>query len=132
MRRSSDSVDPPAGNCADNAKPWVLVATNLASSIAYIDESVVNVALPAMGRGEQRCNIDTVYCGGPGRPLGSRNRLSEDFLADLQADWEQHGSEILSIMRERHPQIYFQSMVKLALVQRIESASQGLRSAALA
>jgi hypothetical protein len=33
----------PAGNCADSAKPWVLVATILASSIAYIDESVVNV-----------------------------------------------------------------------------------------
>ena len=37
-----------AGNCAASAKPWVLVATILASSIAYIDESVVNVALPAM------------------------------------------------------------------------------------
>ena len=37
-----------AGNCPDSAKPWVLVATILASSIAYIDESVVNVALPAM------------------------------------------------------------------------------------
>ena len=38
----------PAGNCPDSAKPWVLVATILASSIAYIDEFVVNVALPAM------------------------------------------------------------------------------------
>ena len=34
--------------CAAGAKPWVLVATILASSIAYIDESVVNVALPAI------------------------------------------------------------------------------------
>jgi EmrB/QacA subfamily drug resistance transporter len=34
--------------CAANAKPWVLTATILASSIAYIDESVVNVALPAI------------------------------------------------------------------------------------
>jgi hypothetical protein len=24
--------------------------------------------------------------GGPGRPRGSRNRLSEQFMADLQAD----------------------------------------------
>jgi EmrB/QacA subfamily drug resistance transporter len=31
-----------------NAKSWVLVAAILASSIAYIDESVVNVALPAI------------------------------------------------------------------------------------
>ena len=33
---------------AVTAKPWVLIATILASSMAYIDESVVNVALPAM------------------------------------------------------------------------------------
>lgn len=39
---------PAARNCADSAKPWVLIATILASSIAYIDESIVNVALPAI------------------------------------------------------------------------------------
>ena len=37
-----------ARNCAASAKPWVLIATILASSIAYIDESIVNVALPAI------------------------------------------------------------------------------------
>jgi EmrB/QacA subfamily drug resistance transporter len=37
-----------AYNCPAGAKPWVLVATILASSIANIDESVVNVALPAI------------------------------------------------------------------------------------
>src|SRR6266568_7943947 len=37
-----------ARNCTASAKPWVLLATILASSIAYIDESVVNVALPAI------------------------------------------------------------------------------------
>jgi EmrB/QacA subfamily drug resistance transporter len=31
-----------------DAKPWVLLAAILASSIAYIDESIVNVALPAI------------------------------------------------------------------------------------
>src|ERR1700728_5375547 len=35
-------------NCAASAKPWVLLAAILASSVAYIDESVVNVALPAI------------------------------------------------------------------------------------
>src|SRR5262249_18652626 len=35
-------------NCTDRAKPWVLLATILASSISYIDESIVNVALPAI------------------------------------------------------------------------------------
>ena len=37
-----------SGNCPDSAKPWVLVATILASSMTFIDETVVNVALPAM------------------------------------------------------------------------------------
>ncbi len=37
-----------AGNCLPNAKPWVLTAAILASTIAYIDESVVNVALPTI------------------------------------------------------------------------------------
>ena len=34
--------------CTASAKPWVLVATILASSIAFIDGSAVNVALPAI------------------------------------------------------------------------------------
>lgn len=38
------------GTCAANVKRWVLVVTILASTIAYIDESVVNVALPAIER----------------------------------------------------------------------------------
>src|SRR5262249_4209583 len=33
-------------SCADRAKPWVLAATILGSSMAFIDGSVVNVALP--------------------------------------------------------------------------------------
>ena len=37
-----------AGDCAASAKPRVLLATILASSIAYVDESIVNVALPAI------------------------------------------------------------------------------------
>jgi Major Facilitator Superfamily len=32
--------------CADSAKPWVLAATTLGSSMAFIDSSAVNVALP--------------------------------------------------------------------------------------
>ena len=42
------AATPAARNGAADAKPWVLAATILASSIAYIDESVVNVALPAI------------------------------------------------------------------------------------
>lgn len=30
-----------------------------------------------------------------GRPKGSRHKLSEDFVSDLHALWQQHGREIL-------------------------------------
>jgi MFS family permease len=39
---------PQTAGCADRAKPWVLAATILGSSLAFIDGSVVNVALPAI------------------------------------------------------------------------------------
>ena len=34
--------------CSQDAQPWILVATILASSMAFIDSTVVNVALPAL------------------------------------------------------------------------------------
>lgn len=37
-----------ASPCAASAKPWVLAATILGSSLAFIDGSVVNVALPSI------------------------------------------------------------------------------------
>jgi hypothetical protein len=58
--------------------------------------------------------------GGPGRPMGSRNKLSEHFLCDLQEDWEQHGQEVFQIIRKKFPDVYFQCMVKLAQVHRVE------------
>ena len=37
-----------AAPCGPEARPWVLAATILASSMAFIDSTVVNVALPAL------------------------------------------------------------------------------------
>jgi EmrB/QacA subfamily drug resistance transporter len=42
--RSADKATP----CEAAARPWILVATILGSSMAFIDSTVVNVALPAM------------------------------------------------------------------------------------
>ncbi|HKU17611.1 MAG TPA: MFS transporter [Steroidobacteraceae bacterium] len=41
-------IDAEEGNCARRSRPWVLAATILGSSMAFIDGSVVSVALPAM------------------------------------------------------------------------------------
>jgi hypothetical protein len=39
--------------------------------------------------------------GGPGRPVGSRNKLEESMLRDLCAEWEAHGIEaIRRVLRE--------------------------------
>src|SRR3981189_586139 len=37
-----------ATDCAGGSKPWVLAVTIMASMISYIDESVVNIALPTI------------------------------------------------------------------------------------
>src|SRR5882724_12367213 len=37
-----------ASGCTETAKPWVLAVTIMASTISYIDESVVNIALPTI------------------------------------------------------------------------------------
>ena len=41
---------PVAPECLAASRPWVLAVTILASTMAYIDESVVNVALPVIER----------------------------------------------------------------------------------
>jgi len=38
----------PSAPCLEKARPWVLAATILGSSMAFIDSTVVNVALPAL------------------------------------------------------------------------------------
>jgi EmrB/QacA subfamily drug resistance transporter len=51
MRAPCDSVLPSAvggAPCRPEAKPWILGATILGSSMAFIDSTVVNVALPAL------------------------------------------------------------------------------------
>src|SRR5439155_26216121 len=39
---------PAAAPCARGSEPWILAATILGSSMAFIDGTVVNVALPAL------------------------------------------------------------------------------------
>ena len=38
----------PVAGCRESAKRWVLAVTIMASTISYIDESVVNIALPTI------------------------------------------------------------------------------------
>lgn len=47
------------GGCAERAKPWVLVATILGSSMAFIDGSVVSIALPVIQADLAACRISS-------------------------------------------------------------------------
>lgn len=41
-----------------------------------------------------------------GRPKGSRNKLGEEFVAALQADFEQHGPAVIETVRAEQPAQY--------------------------
>jgi hypothetical protein len=51
--------------------------------------------------------------GGPGRPLGSRNKLSEIALAALGADFEELGAKTIEEVRKTKPHVYLQVVASL-------------------
>ena len=58
--------------------------------------------------------------GGPGRPLGSRNKLRDDFFADMHAAWLEHGPEVIDRLIAERPEIFLLAMLKIANVHRVE------------
>lgn len=48
-----------------------------------------------------------------GRPLGSRQRLTERFLADLQSTWEAGGIEALKAVQANDPSAYCRIIASL-------------------
>src|SRR5258705_4434279 len=52
---------PAAVPCAKSAEPWILAATILGSSMAFIDGTVVNVALPALQKNLNATVVDVQW-----------------------------------------------------------------------
>jgi hypothetical protein len=50
---------------------------------------------------------------GKGRPKGSRNKLGEEFLAKLHADFEQHGESVIKEVRETKPADYLKVVASI-------------------
>ncbi len=63
--------------------------------------------------------------GGPGRPAGSRNRLTEDFLGDLHAAWQEHGREAIDRVVADRPEIFLAIVAKTIDVRRVEVGQPG-------
>ena len=58
-----------------------------------------------------------------GRPKGSRNKITEAYLAAMHADFVEHGVSVIEKVRERKPEIYLQCIAALVPKQteKIES-----------
>src|SRR5262249_18843230 len=54
------------------------------------------------------------HSGNPaGRPLGSRSKLSEKFLCDPHAHWEQHGTSVLERVSQERPDVFLRVMASV-------------------
>ena len=58
--------------------------------------------------------------GGPGRPLGSRNKMREDFFADMHNAWLEHGREVIDRLIAERPEVFLLAMLKIAQVHHVE------------
>jgi hypothetical protein len=51
--------------------------------------------------------------GNGGRAKGSRNKLGEAFIADLYADWQDHGKEAVAKVRAEKPDAYLKVVASI-------------------
>ena len=50
---------------------------------------------------------------GGGRPKGSRNKLAEAFITDMQADWEANGASVIETVRSERPDVYLKVVASI-------------------
>lgn len=48
-----------------------------------------------------------------GKPKGSRNKLGEQFLADMYADWKEHGVATIEAVRTQKPDAYLKVVASI-------------------
>lgn len=58
-------------------------------------------------------NLKMFQPGNPGRPKGSKNKLSEDFFRDLYATWEESGISALKATAQTEPVKFVQIVAGL-------------------
>lgn len=80
--------------------------------------------------GQERADYATRFKpGNPGRPKGSRNKLSEDFFKALAADFETHGAAAIVKMRDEKPNEYAKMVAGLMTKEVEANVSMGLGEA---
>ena len=63
-------------------------------------------AAPATDRDAATGQFISGSKGGPGRRLGSRNKLGEEFLSRFAADVALHGADVIERVRTEKPEVY--------------------------
>ena len=64
--------------------------------------------------GRQATQFKPGQSGNPkGRPKGARNRLGTQFLEALEVDFNEHGAQAISQVREKKPEVYMQVVADL-------------------
>jgi hypothetical protein len=75
------------------------------------------ITLSNIDGGKSEMSKDTQFKpgnpGGPGRPLGSKNRLSEYFLFELADHFEEHGREAIERVCQDSPGEYLRIIASL-------------------
>lgn len=51
--------------------------------------------------------------GNPGRPKGARNKLGEEFVKDMLADWQEHGKAAIEEVRKKRPSDYLKVVASI-------------------
>ena len=51
--------------------------------------------------------------GNPGRPKGARNKLGEEFIKDLLADWQTNGKAAIEEVRAKRPADYLKVIASI-------------------
>lgn len=74
---------------------------------------------------EKRSNEATRFKpGNPGKPKGTRNKLTADFVNVMCADFELHGISVIEAVRTSKPEAYLAAMVRL-VPQQVEVGEAG-------
>jgi hypothetical protein len=63
--------------------------------------------------------------GGTARPIGSRNKLTEDFFCDLHAAWQEHGREAIDRVIAERPEVFLAIVARTIDVRRVEVGRPG-------
>jgi hypothetical protein len=106
----------PRGSATRNAALafWPPPASGLASpSWPRSGQSLETRRTAWQSPGCRACRAPKGWGGGPGRPAGQRNRLTETVTTFLSEDFELHGRDVIETVRTKHPQIYLSACVSL-------------------